>query len=133
MMAACVWFVIFTYAWHMSFRAVGKFPKLTSKYFLLITLLFEQSTLPGIGCFNVSLFFRKNPGQNRQKSCVLSPSRVVSSPDLDDRYDGFRRSRWQQRHWHLLRRLRQPPHEGRFVARAYYGRDDSRGILPIER
>ncbi|XP_022822897.1 protein smoothened-like isoform X2 [Spodoptera litura] len=24
MMAACVWFVIFTYAWHMSFRALGK-------------------------------------------------------------------------------------------------------------
>lgn len=24
MMAACVWFVIFTYAWHMSFRSLGK-------------------------------------------------------------------------------------------------------------
>ncbi|XP_041981977.1 protein smoothened [Aricia agestis] len=24
MMAACVWFVIFTYAWHMSFKALGK-------------------------------------------------------------------------------------------------------------
>jgi len=25
LMAACVWFVILTYAWHLSFRALGKY------------------------------------------------------------------------------------------------------------
>ncbi|XP_050682217.1 protein smoothened isoform X2 [Leptidea sinapis] len=52
MMAACVWFVIFTYAWHMSFRALGKIQDRIDKkaaYFHLVAwslpLIFTITTM----------------------------------------------------------------------------------------